>query len=266
MQSHGISSSLQDNLPRTAVHASPPVTHQDSFSTMRILTGMSGYSYKEWRGGFYPADLPAGGMLGYYASRFPTVEINNTFYRMPKETVLLDWATQVPDGFTFSLKASRRITHDHRLGDVGTLLDYLLRNASVLGPSRGPTLFQLPPNMKKDVPRLAAFLELLPRGWQTAIEWRHASWFDEEVYALLRARDIALVVAESEDGSTPVEATAAWGYLRLHRSGYTDAGLQDWLDRIRAMPWGQAFVYFKHEEEIAGPPIGLRFQELAGLS
>jgi uncharacterized protein YecE (DUF72 family) len=229
---------------------------------MEILTGMSGYAYKEWKGTFYPADLSADGMLAHYASRFPTVEINSTFYRMPRETVLLDWASKVPDGFTFCLKASRRITHDHRLEDVGSLMEYLLRTASVLGTRRGPTLFQLPPFMKKDLTRLTGFLELLPRGWLTAIEWRHASWFDEEVYALLRAHEVALVIAETEDGTTPIEATAPWGYLRLHRSGYTDADLEAWRDRLRAMPWQRAWVYFKHEEEIAGPPIGLRFQEL----
>jgi uncharacterized protein YecE (DUF72 family) len=233
---------------------------------MRILTGMSGYAYKEWRGGFYPEGLPATGMLGYYATRFPTVEINNTFYRMPRESVLLDWASQVPEGFSFALKASRRITHDHRLQDVGSLMEFLLRNASVLGGKRGPMLFQLPPTMKKDLDRLDAFLALLPRGWATAIEWRHASWFTEEVYGRLRDREVACVVAESDEGGLPLTATAPWGYLRLHRSGYTDAELAGWLDRIRAMPWREAWVFFKHEEEIAGPPIGLRFQELAGAA
>jgi uncharacterized protein YecE (DUF72 family) len=236
------------------------------FPFMRILTGMSGYAYKEWQGGFYPAGLPASGMLGYYATRFPAVEVNNTFYRMPKETVLLDWAAQVPDGFTFAIKASRRITHDHRLQDVASLVDYLFRNCSVLGDKRGPTLFQLPPTMKRDLDRLDNFLALLPRGWRTAIEWRHASWFDEEVYARLRDREVACVVAESGEGSLPLTATAPWGYFRLHRSGYTDADLQVWLDRIQAMPWREAWVFFKHEEEIAGPPIGLRFQELAGAA
>ena len=236
------------------------------FPSMRILTGMSGYAYKEWKGGFYPASLPASGMLGFYASRFPAVEVNNTFYRMPKEAVLLDWAAQVPDGFSFAIKASRRITHDHRLQDVASLLEYLFRSCSVLGDKRGPTLFQLPPTMKKDLGRLDQFLALLPRGWCAAIEWRHASWFDEEVYARLRDREVACVVAESEEGTLPVTATAPWGYLRLHRSGYTDADLEAWLDRIRTMPWQEAWVFFKHEEEIAGPPIGLRFQELAGAA
>jgi len=229
----------------------------------RILTGMSGYAYREWKGEFYPADLPADAMLGSYATRFPTVEINNTFYRMPKEHVLLDWASRVPEDFTFCLKASRRITHDNRLEDVESLLEFVVKNANVLGARRGPMLFQLPPNMKKDIARLERFLALLPGAWRTAIEWRHPSWFEEDVYRLLRAREVALVVGEQEDWATPVVATAPWGYLRLHRAGYSEPDLARWRDTIRAQGWSEAFVFFKHEEEIAGPPIGLKFQSLA---
>lgn len=230
---------------------------------MRIRTGMSGYAYKEWKGSFYPADLPADAMLRHYATRFGTVEINNTFYRLPRESVLLDWGAQVPEDFLFCLKASRRITHDHRLLDTGSLMEFLLQNLSVLGPKRGPTLFQMPPNMKKDVPRLREFLSLVPKRWRAAFEWRHPSWFDEEVYDLLRAHGAALVTAEGEDGAGPLVATTSWGYLRLHRSGYAEADLAAWRDRIRAQPWDEAFVFFKHEEEIAGPATGLRFRELA---
>ena len=224
---------------------------------------MSGYAYKEWKPDFYPASLKAEGMLGHYATRFPTVEINNTFYRMPKENVLQDWAGQVPDGFTFCLKASRRITHDNRLNEVDSLLEFVLRGAAVLGPKRGPMLFQLPPNMKKDLQRLEAFLALLPAGARTALECRHSSWFEDEVYDLLRKRDVALVVTEQEDWTGPVVTTAPWGYVRLHRSGYTDESLARWRDIIREQNWNEAFVFFKHEEEIAGPPIGLRFQGLS---
>ncbi len=230
----------------------------------RILTGMSGYAYKEWKGDFYPADLPADGMLGHYATRFPTVEINNTFYRMPKESILRDWAGQVPEDFTFCLKASRRITHDNRLQDVESLLDFVLRNARVLGPRLGPVLFQLPPNMKKDLQRLESFLALLPRETRAALECRHPSWFEEDVYQLLRAREVALVLGEQEDWTVPMVATAPWGYLRLHRSGYTDADLVRWREGIRTQAWSEAFVFFKHNEEIAGPPVGLKFQELSG--
>jgi uncharacterized protein YecE (DUF72 family) len=229
---------------------------------MRIRTGMSGYAYKEWKGDFYPADLPADGMLRHYATRFDTVEINNTFYRLPKETVLLDWASQVPEGFTFAIKASRRITHDQRLLDTGNLMGFLLQNLSVLGQRLGPTLFQMPPTMKKDVPRLRDFLALVPKRWRAAFEWRHPSWFDHDVYDLLRKHDAALVTAESEDGTTPVVPTASWGYVRLHRSGYTAEALAVWRDRILAQPWEEAFVYFKHEEEVAGPVVASRFSEL----
>ena len=224
---------------------------------------MSGYAYKEWKPEFYPAKLPADGFLGHYATRFPTVEINNTFYRMPKDNVLQDWASQVVDGFTFCLKASRRITHDNRLTEVDSLLEFVLRGAAVLGAKRGPMLFQLPPNMKKDVARLEAFLALIPSGARIALECRHASWFDQEVYELLRRREVALVVTEQEDWTGPIVTTAPWAYVRLHRSGYTDESLARWRDTIRGQGWDEAFVFFKHEEEIAGPPIGLRFQDLA---
>lgn len=230
----------------------------------RILTGMSGYAYREWKPDFYPPKLPADGFLGHYATRFPTVEVNNTFYRMPKDSVLQDWASQVPDGFTFCLKASRRITHDNRLTDVDSLLEFVLRGASVLGPKRGPMLFQLPPNMRKDLARLEAFLSLIPAGARTALECRHASWFEDGVYALLRQREVALVVTEQEDWTGPVVKTAPWGYVRLHRSGYTDESLTRWMEVISTQGWSEAFVFFKHEEEIAGPPIGLRFQTLSG--
>lgn len=231
---------------------------------MRVLAGTSGFAYKEWSGTFYPADLGADGMLAYYAGRFPTVEINNSFYRMPKESVLRGWAAAVPPGFTFCLKASRRITHQQRLKDVAPLLEYIVRTAAVLEEKQGPMLFQLPPFLKKDVPRLRAFLDALPAGARVAIEWRHDSWHDDEVLDLLRARQVASVVAESEEGTSPMVATAPWGYLRLHRAGYREEELRIWVERITAMPWETAFVFFKHEEEIAGPAVSLRFLELAG--
>jgi uncharacterized protein YecE (DUF72 family) len=231
---------------------------------MRVLAGTSGFAYKEWNGTFYPADLGADGMLAYYAGRFPTVEINNSFYRMPKESVLRGWAADVPPEFTFCLKASRRITHQQRLKDVAPLLEYIFRTAAVLEERQGPMLFQLPPFLRKDVPRLRAFLDALPTGARAAIEWRHDSWHDDEVLDLLRARQVACVVAESEEGTSPMVATATWGYLRLHRAGYQEEDLRAWVERIAAMPWETAFVFFKHEEEIAGPTVSLRFLELAG--
>jgi len=236
---------------------------------VRIAVGTSGYAYKEWKGSFYPVDLPADGMLRFYGSRFGAVEINNTFYRMPTEKVLLGWAADVPDGFTFVLKASQRITHRKRLKDAGEEVAYFLKTANVLGPRLGPTLFQLPPNLKKDLPRLVDFLSHVPDTWRAAFEFRHASWLDDEVFAALRARNAALVVADTdpEEGETeplviPTLATADWGYLRLRRAGYTNSDLQRWAGTIREQPWKDAFVFFKHEEAGAGPRLVDEFTAL----
>jgi uncharacterized protein YecE (DUF72 family) len=224
---------------------------------------MSGFSYKEWRGSFYPAAIPHDAMLGSYASRFPAVEINSTFYRMPRESVLAGWASQVPEGFRFCIKASQGITHHQRLQNVQDLVEYLLQAVTALGERRGPVLFQCPPNLKRDLPRLEAFLALLPRSWKFALQLRHASWFeDDAVLGMLRERDIALVAMEQDDWVSPVEATASWGYVRLHRPGYTAPELEHWRDRIRAQPWSEAYVFFQHEEGIAGPSVALQFQAL----
>jgi uncharacterized protein YecE (DUF72 family) len=223
---------------------------------MNIHVGTSGWSYKEWKGNFYPEKFPAEGMLGFYAARFPTVEVNNTFYRIPNERVLSSWAEQVPEQFRFVLKASRRITHNARLADEDGSLEYFLRAVNPLGERRGPTLFQLPPTLKKDLTRLQNFLGRLPRHWSAAMEFRHPTWFDDEVYALLRARDVALVAVdedESEGGGSPLEATASWGYLRLRRSSYHRISLEEWAERIRTQPWSEAYVFLKHEE---GSPTG----------
>ena len=229
---------------------------------MRVLTGTSGYSYKEWKGTFYPADVKADQMLRYYAGRFKTVEINNTFYRMPKESVLLGWTSQVPPDFTFVLKASQRITHYGRLKDVGDEVAYFCKTASVLGERLGPTLVQLPPNMKADLPRLQAFLELLPRGWRAAFEFRHESWFTNDVYAALKAKNAALVAAEEDDTEARLEATADWGYLRLRRASYSDAQLHTWSERVQGQPWKDAFVFFKHEDGGVGPKLAAEFGEI----
>ncbi len=232
---------------------------------MRVLVGTSGYAYKEWKGAFYPEKLPADGMLRFYAGRLPTVEINNTFYRLPSERLLAGWADQVPPGFRFGLKASQRITHLSRLTDFEAL-EYFLRTANVLGERLGPTLFQLPPTMRKDLPRLRDFLARLPRGWRAAVEFRHPSWFDEEVYAALRERDAALVVVDQDEGETPLVPTASWGYLRLRRTTYDGAALAGWARRIRAQPWSEAFAFLKHDDE-PGQANGPRWaEELAGLA
>lgn len=222
---------------------------------MRILTGTSGYSYREWKGSFYPEDLPASAMLGHYARRLPAVEINNTFYRMPRAETLAGWAEQVPDGFRFALKAPQRITHQKRLKDAGDSVDFFLRMASTLGDRLGPTLFQLPPNFPRDLPRFKDFLATLPAGCRAAFEFRHESWFDDEVFAALRERHLALCVTEDEKLATPLVATTDWGYLRLRRKDYAEEDLRRWGAQVAMQPWAEAYVFFKHEEEGKGPML-----------
>ena len=224
--------------------------------TVRI--GTSGYSYPEWKGNFYPEK----DMLRFYAERFPTVEINNTFYRMPKDSVLRGWAEQVPESFTFVIKASKRITHDKRLKECGELLTYLFGVTSTLGARLGPLLFQLPPNFKKDVPRLQSFFADMPERRRMAIEFRHASWFDDEVYEVLKAQRAALCVADTGDEpAVPLVATTDWGYLRLRREEFSAKELRDWARRIREQPWSDAYVFLKHEEEGKGPKLAAKLME-----
>jgi uncharacterized protein YecE (DUF72 family) len=195
-------------------------------------------------------------MLHFYAGRFPTVEVNNSFYRIPAERVLAGWADQVPESFRFVLKASRRITHNNRLTDEDGSLGYFLRAINPLGQRLGPTLFQLPPTFKKDLDRLQGFLDKLPKRWQAAVEFRHASWFDDQVYDLLRSRGVTLVAVdedEAEGKGSPLVPTASWGYLRLRRSWYDAATLQEWAGRIRGQQWSEVYVFLKHED---GSPTG----------
>jgi uncharacterized protein YecE (DUF72 family) len=229
---------------------------------VRILAGTSGYSYPAWKGSFYPEDIPSGEMLRHYATKLPAVEINNTFYRLPTPSLLAGWAEQVPESFRFALKASQKITHIRRLKGAGDETRFLLESAQKLGPRLGPILFGLPPNLKKDVPRLASFLELLPAGVRAAFEFRNVSWFDDEVYAALRAKNVALCVAEAEDLTVPFVATADWGYLRLRRQDYDDAAVATWARSVRAQAWTEAFVFFKHEDEGTGPKLAARFLEI----
>jgi uncharacterized protein YecE (DUF72 family) len=223
---------------------------------VRLLAGTSGYAFKEWKGSFYPDGLKDDAMLAHYATRYPTVEINNTFYRLPKEHVLADWASQVPDGFTFSIKASQRITHFARIKpECESALQFLLNNTKSLGSRIGPILFQLPPNMKKDVDRLRTFLAMLPADRRFTIEFREDSWFDDDVFALLRERDIPMCIIDQPDFGTPVISTASWGYVRLHRFDYNDFALTEWSKRIARENWSDVFVYLKHDEgEGSGPP------------
>ena len=220
-----------------------------------IYVGTSGYNYPEWKGRFYPENLAAAKMLPYYAERFSTVEINYTFYRMPTAKLVTGWAAQVADGFKFTLKAPKRITHDRRLKDVGDAVRGFCEAASELGPKLGALLFQLAPNFKKDLVVLDDFLATLPPRVCGAFEFRHDSWLDDDVYARLRARNLALCIADSETRSTPLIATADYAYLRLRDEGYTERHIVEWADRIRSLATSchDTYVYFKHEDEGKGP-------------
>ena len=222
---------------------------------MSIWIGTSGYNYPEWKGSFYPSTLPAAKMLPYYAERFPTVEINYTFYRAPNEKILAGWNSATPERFKLTLKAPKRITHDSRLRDCADRVRQFLETAASLGPKLGALLFQLPPNFKKDLAVFDAFLDAFPPRVCAAFEFRHPSWLDEEVYARLRARNLALCVADSEKLSTPVEITADYAYFRLRDEGYLPDDIARWAQIIteRTSACREVFVYFKHEEEGKGP-------------
>lgn len=232
---------------------------------MRIFAGTSGWQYKEWKGSFYPEEISAADMLEFYAGRFSTVEVNNTFYRMPKESVLHSWAETVPDGFTFVLKASRRITHFGRLKESAyEPLEYMLATARTLGSRLGPILFQLPPNLKKDVERLKAFVAQIPEGTRAAFEFRHPSWVEDDALEILRSRNLALCIANTEDEQTPLHATADYGYLRLRKTAYEDGELEGWAEKVGNQDWSDAYVFFKHEDEGTGPELADRFLKLTG--
>ena len=216
----------------------------------KLLAGASGYSFKEWKGTFYPEKMKPEEMLAFYSERLPTVEINNTFYRMPAAAMLENWARATPEGFRFAIKASRRITHFARLKaeSAADSVDYLYRALAALGEKRGPVLFQLPPQMKKDLPRLAAFLQLLPQNHRAAFEFRNPSWFDDEVYGALRTAGAALCLSEREDNAPPpMVETAPWGYVRLRLESYSDEDLQQWGRKLAQCAWSESFVYFMHE-------------------
>ena len=216
---------------------------------MKLLAGASGYSFKEWKGSFYPADMKPEGMLGFYSARLPTVEINNTFYRMPKTEMLAHWAEITPAAFRFAIKASRRITHfAHIKPEAADSVAFLYRALHALGDKRGPVLFQLPPVLKKDLPRLRAFLELLPPDHRGAFEFRHESWFSDDVYDALKAAGAALCLSEREDNAPPpLVETAPWGYVRLRLETYADGELEQWARRLAQSKWGEVYAYFMHE-------------------
>jgi uncharacterized protein YecE (DUF72 family) len=232
-----------------------------------IWVGTSGYNYPEWKGSFYPANLAQAKMLPYYAARFPTVEINYTFYRMPTEKLVSGWAEQTPSPYKLTLKAPRRMTHDSRLRNCGPLLSAFCGVAGSLRDKLGALLFQLPPNAKKDLPLFDAFLADLPPGARAAFEFRHVSWLDDEVFERLRQRNLALCVADSEKLSTPMTITADFAYFRLRDEGYTEQDIARWADTIarETTRCRDVFVYFKHEEEGKGPAFARLLMDRLGL-
>jgi uncharacterized protein YecE (DUF72 family) len=239
---------------------------------MQVLTGTSGFSYTAWRGSFYPDKLPEAKMLAFYAGKLGAVEINNTFYRMPNPSLLERWAAETPASFRFALKSPRQITHMKKLVDVADAVAKLAEGARSLASRLGPILFQLPPFVRKDLGVLEAFLSTLStqstatKGLRAAVEFRHASWLADDTYDVLRRHDAALCVADSEEFATPLEPTAGWGYLRLRRQDYDEAALRGWAERLRAQPFSETFVFFKHEDEGNGPRLAQRFLELAALT
>lgn len=217
---------------------------------MKVFAGASGYSFKEWKGSFYPEKIKPEEMLAYYSARLPTVEINNTFYQLPKATVLEHWAEVTPPDFRFAIKASRRITHLSRLkaDSAADPLAYLYKTLAALGAKRGPVLFQLPPFLKKDLPRLTDFLALLPPDHRATFEFRDDSWFDDATYAALQSAGASLCLSEREDATPPpLVETAPWGYVRLRLEQYGDADLAAWAHRLSATRWQDVHVYFMHE-------------------
>jgi uncharacterized protein YecE (DUF72 family) len=230
-----------------------------------LRVGTSGFSYAPWRGTFYPEKLAAKRWLAYYAERLPAVEINNTFYRLPKASVLAGWAAQVPDEFRFAVKASRRITHMKRLQAADDETNALIESLGALGPRLGVVLFQLPPNLKLDLPRLERFLDLLAGRVPAAFEFRHPSWREDAVVLALRARGAALCAADVDEEPAPeLVATAPFAYVRLRRERYAPGDLAEWVARLRARAAQDAYVFFKHEDAGVGPRLAAQLLEMAG--
>ncbi len=231
---------------------------------MSLYVGTSGYSYKEWKGSFYPEKLAAKDMLPYYSSKLAAVELNNTFYRMPKREMVESWKAQVPENFRFSVKAAQRITHFKRLKDAADETRYMLETVSALDDRLGVVLYQLPPNMKKDLERLETFLKDLPPNPPAAFEFRHPTWFDDDVLQLLRSENRALCISDTDDlPVSHIDKTADWGYLRLRRVAYSTADLREWISRMKAQDWKHTFVFFKHEDEGTGPRLASEFIDLS---
>ncbi len=232
---------------------------------VRLHVGTSGYNFPEWRGSFYPPKLPSAKWLEFYAQQLGTVEINYTFYRMPSAKTVAGWDAATPAAFTFVVKAPQRITHIARLRNIDDTLRFFLETVRKLNAKLGPVLFQLPPNFKKDIERLSDLLTQFPPDVRAACEFRHASWWSDDVYELLRTTNTALCVADTEEGTTPLVATADFGYIRLRDEGYSEQGLIEWSQKVQALgrAWTDAYVFFKHEEKGVGPKLAREFLALA---
>ncbi len=229
-----------------------------------IYVGTSGYSYKEWKGSFYPEKIPAKDMLSYYAARFPAVELNNTFYRLPQPGMVESWKGQVPDNFRFTMKAPQSVTHFRRLKDAGAVTRSMLKTVSALKDRFGAVLFRLPEDMEKDLGRLKTFLKDLPAKAPAAFEFRHPSWFDEEVLTLLRSQNRVLCISDRDEmPANHIDKTADWGYVRLRRVNYSESDLVEWVNRVREQDWKDTFVFFKHEDEATGPKLAAQFITLS---
>lgn len=232
----------------------------------RFHVGTSGYNFPEWRGSFYPPKLPSAKWLEYYAQQLGTVEINYTFYRTPSAKTIAGWDAATPETFTFVLKAPQRITHFARLRNIDEPLRRFIDIIRKLNAKLGAILFQLPPNMKKDVGLLGDLLTQFPADVRAACEFRHVSWWSDDVFELLRSTNTALCVADTEAGTTPLVATADFGYVRLRDEGYSPEGLQEWKQKVQDLgrSWTDAYVFFKHEEKGIGPKLAAEFRTLFG--
>lgn len=230
---------------------------------MSLYVGTSGYSYKEWKGRFYPANISSKDMLAYYASRFHAVELNNTFYRLPQTSMIESWKSQVPDNFRFTAKASQRITHLKQLKDTASETRLMFQRLSAFGDRLGAVIFRLPPEMKKDFKRLETFLKHLPANVPSAFQLEDPTWINDDVLALLRSQNRALVVLDTEElPLNQIYKTADWGYMRLRRVKYSESELKEWIGRMRAQEWKNTFVFFKHEDEGTGPRLATQFLNL----
>ena len=230
-----------------------------------LYVGTSGYGYKEWKGSFYPENIQARDMLAYYASRLQAVELINTFYRLPQQSMVENWKAQVPDNFRFSVRASQVITHFKRLKNAGAETRLMLKTISALEDRLGVVIFRFPEDFEKDLKRLETFLKELPPNPRAAFDFRHPTWFDDDVRALLRSQNRALCISDTNE--TPInhiDKTADWGYVRLRRVQYSDADLKEWIKHVRAQDWKTTFVFFKHEDEGTGPKLAARFVALSG--